>query len=348
MNIGIYAGRENYFGYNPLAALILFFAKENPGHKFIFFTNKEDEITSSLENVSFQQISPRIKNKLSRNYWLSIKLPKLLAQHSITHFVGVPEFMPKSIFPEKICVLTISEMSKLIHSKNSGKKLADCLLVFSDNDLEKTFHNQIPGLKNNTRIIPYYLPETIESAEVDLPEENFFSVYLDEENKQYATLILKAFSIFKKRMKSGMKMILLVDHLTKQDAIPALNTYKYRDSIELVKSKNISKVQKYLSQSLAFIIAKNTGASFMVKLAQQAGTVIVIVTDEPKENDLILSSKPNEKELAEQMMLVYKDEALAKNLKMKAANAIAKQQDELKQIDLTSLLGTGAIDLSVL
>lgn len=149
-------------------------------------------------------------------------------------------------------------------------------------------------------------------------------------------------------MKSGMKMILLVDHLTKQDAIPALNTYKYRDSIELVKSKNISKVQKYLSQSLAFIIAKNTGASFMVKLAQQAGTVIVIVTDEPKENDLILSSKPNEKELAEQMMLVYKDEALAKNLKMKAANAIAKQQDELKQIDLTSLLGTGAIDLSVL
>ena len=128
--------------------------------------------------------------------------------------------------------------------------------------------------------------------------------------------LLKAFSVFKKRQQSNMK-ILVVGRLAWQydTLIQQLKTYKYRDDIVLLNYLQDDELAKILAAAYALIYPSFfEGFGVPIIEAMQCGVpVIASNTSSMPEvggNAALYASPTDVNELAEQMMQLYKNETM--------------------------------------
>jgi len=127
------------------------------------------------------------------------------------------------------------------------------------------------------------------------------------------TNILKAFSLFKKRLKSSMRLLVSVNNRTAEAAInKSLNTYKYKEEVSLIKS--------ITEEENALITRGCYGKIFSAPLSDfetisPAATIAANVDSLGAlfgPDALYFNNEPTD--IAEKMMNLYKDEALRSKL----------------------------------
>jgi glycosyltransferase involved in cell wall biosynthesis len=141
-----------------------------------------------------------------------------------------------------------------------------------------------------------------------------------EEPKLDLINLLKAFSQFKKRQQSNMQMIFAGEGLKKDFGfIEKLETYKYRSDVHVYDDISEHDFIKLISASYAFIQPFNNDETGALILNAFKANVPVIAIE--KENlreiaaDAVLYADMSETEsLANQLMLLYKDESLRAQL----------------------------------
>jgi glycosyltransferase involved in cell wall biosynthesis len=132
--------------------------------------------------------------------------------------------------------------------------------------------------------------------------------------------LLKAFSIFKKRQKSNFKLVLAGRLAWKYDSfLQDLKTYKYRNDVVLLGYVEESELSKVVASAYALVYPSFfEGFGVPVLEAMKSGVAVVTSAHSAMQEiakDAALYADPNNfKEIAEKMMLLYKDENLKRKL----------------------------------
>jgi glycosyltransferase involved in cell wall biosynthesis len=153
-----------------------------------------------------------------------------------------------------------------------------------------------------------------------------FFLYVGSFSENNFLLLLKAFSLFKKRQLSSMQLIAAGSFTLHKSLAEKIVTYKYRSDVKLYENVDWQKLASILPAAYAVIyLNKQDVTAFMVATALQCEVPVIGLENSAAQTiatsaGLFASATPES--LAEQMKLLYKDENLRKQL---IANAIVQK-----------------------
>lgn len=312
---------------------LLRIAEQNPNVQIVFFTNAA--VPKNLpQNCSVQIIAPALKSSIMLHYWYNYKLPNLLKLRQAGIFItenGILSFKPGAVrqimlLPEWFTDIKINESSFKNYRKRFFKyflKKATRVLTASP-VIQQQLEEKFTGISRFQTIYfgieDSYRPITIEAQEAIKKkysnEKDFFAAQVTLGNKQQTIPLLKAFSIFKKWHKSEMKLVLFLHQLTAQEAIPNLNSYRFKDDLVFINTPNLDETALLLASAYAFIylpekiVADNLGI-----YAFKCGTPLITYKNKSTQaafEDAALYAQNGDAGLAEQLSELYKNETLRK------------------------------------
>jgi glycosyltransferase involved in cell wall biosynthesis len=341
-------------GYHDFIFTILnHLTKKNPQHQFLFiFDSDYDEIISFSENVQPVMAGPKTSNILRLQYWLNYKIPALLRKHKADVFLSM----------EGICSLRTKIPQCLL--------ISDCSFLQSSQPIKKTqsrfYKKYTPAFLVKAKAIATVsvYSKKIISNHYKIAAENIVVVHpcVDEifklldweqqeiikekyaEGKDYflcsanSNLInlLKAFSFFKKRQKSNM--LLLITGETDANFKKEFKSYKLRNEVKLVEGLDKAELAKITASAYALVHPVfHNEIALPVLQAMQCGVPVVTSQKEPLTSIFgeaaIYFNPENYEDIAQKMMLVFKDEQKAKQL-VKAGNELMLHYQLDKNADL--------------
>jgi glycosyltransferase involved in cell wall biosynthesis len=313
-------------------------AEEKQDTRFIFFVDEKwKAITDLPVNTECKAISPAPKNGLLLHYWYSFKLPALLKKYQVTHFVSesgaislkvhIPQFLwlnDISFLQKKpVVVHEYARYIKRYFPKFINKVAA---ILVTENFLGDRLPEKFPAAKEKIQFAGHGLDNVYQPIDREEKEKflekftggtEYFIAECSVFTQSNILALVKAFSHFKKRQKSAMQLVLVLKGLSINECIKDFHLYKYREDVKIVSYTN--------GEEYATILAASYGAVYLPKevIAENSGlhalaAGIPLITTEGKDSmsvygEAALYTNLSEKMIAENMMLLYKDEELRKN-----------------------------------
>lgn len=324
-----------------------------PQHQFLYIFDEpyHDKLTFP-KNVTPVVTGPKTSSSLRLQYWFNYKIPAVLRKHKADVFVS----------PEGICslrtklpqFLLVSDLS-FLHPSSSAKKTAArfykkympaflakakviaAVSAYSKkaiSDQYKIAAENItvirPGVDDNFKPLDWQEQEIIRKKYADGK-----SYFLCSGNSNLINL-LKAFTFFKKRQKSSM--LLLIAGNTDENFKKELKTYKLRSEVILLEYLDNAELSKITASAYA-MVQPVLYDDIALPALQALQCEIPLVSSETGSlpsvfGDAALYVNPESfEDIAQKMMLVFKDEEGAKGL-VKAGNELMKQYRLDKNADL--------------
>jgi glycosyltransferase involved in cell wall biosynthesis len=307
-------------------------AIQNPGDTFIFFADPQQSIHSNLPaNCKVIDVSPALKNGLLMHYWYNFKLPGILKKYNVSSFTSetavcstrtmVPQCLfirDLGIFSKKKSVEEYASYVRRFFSK--FVKTAAAILV-TEPHMIPTLAGKYPLITNKISSTRYGLPGAYRPVEpeehISLLEEfaggyEFFLSECTASTKQGMLALLKAYSLFKKRLKSGIRLVILLRGVTVEECVPDFKNYKYRGEVNFVRHRTDEKTALLFAAAYAFICFSGETTMENSGLYAMQSHVPVIAPDNPGSRsiygDAAIFTSPDEKTMADNLMLLYKDE----------------------------------------
>lgn len=313
----------------------------HPEHQFLFlFDRPFDASFIYNKNITAQIITPQPRHGLAFRFWYDIKLTWAAKKFKADVLVSLDGFCSlSSSIPQVLAVhdLAFVHYPKLIHKlhllfyKTHQKRFLNkakaivTVSAFSKQDIinqYKVDDTKISVVYNATRTI--FKP--FEYADNDFVKKHYaqgneFFLFIGGIHPRKNLLqLLKAFSIFKKRQLSSMKL-LVAGRLAWQyeDIIEKLKTYKYRDEVVLLDYMPEAELAKVTAAAYALIYPSLfEGFGVPIIEAMQCGVPVACsnTSSMPEvAGDAALFFNPNDaNDIALQMMVLYKDEKLRSEL----------------------------------
>lgn len=322
-------GSFTAFNYGCFSML----ASHHPEHHFIFISDSPfPEQAIQQKNITPVYLGPAIKNRLLRYYWYNFKLPRVLNRFSADHFVcaGI-ECSIRTEVPQHIMLHDLSFLNKnklqdrpeAAYLRRNFKKfvnLAGSVMVtneFSGNKLAEL----LPGIEQKIKLIhlPVTHPAVIHTdLEIQSFKEKFtggseyFLAFITAASRKNIMMLLKAFSLFKKRQLSNMQLVLLMPGNDGQETVPDFNTYKYREQVKIISSDNAAQLSLYIGGAYAAIYLPEQEICEPEILQAVTNHLPLITTDNAfgrsAFGDAALYCTNDTQQVADQLMLLYKDE----------------------------------------
>ena len=325
----------------------LFLAAQHPEHHFIFIFDKPYPPGLIIhKNITALLLPPQVKNPLLQHYWYNFKIPLLLNKYNADHFVSngavcslrtnIPQTMILSdlSFMDKKNLYAAGEKRYL--KKYFKKFIAKTSVIAVTNQrVRNTLAGIYPDAIDKIQVIGYAV--NVETKQLDQEEiqvikekyssgKEYFLAFITDATIENAVMILKAFSAFKKRQLSNMQLVLMISSTQKEELVPDFKNYKYKDEVKLISPENIKQERELIAAAYAAIYLP------AINILENKG-LLVLTNEVPlvtSDNDFCKSfyheaalySPADDKQLAERMMLLYKDENLRNNL-LHAGRSIA-------------------------
>ncbi len=273
---------------------------------------------------------------LAKQWWYKIQLPSLLKKESIEVLLS---FTPTPQLYSKIyqCLILADVKNLFSNAKQTFYKQLQkqntiiTLSKFSKNLLVEQF----PALWSKIHEIRVGVKTSFDTntAQKEKTKKNitagkeFFIYPGPSTEKSYVLTLLKAFSFFKQRQQSSMKLVLL--KMPDRFIQKKLESYKYRDEIIIAANEDPRVKENLLSAAYAMVYPSVfDGYCQPVLQAMQNGVPVIINADTALQEYAaavaLYANSTNQKEIAEQMMLIYKDETLHQRLVATGKEAVKK------------------------
>jgi glycosyltransferase involved in cell wall biosynthesis len=341
-------------GYQDFLFTILnHLTKKNPRHQFLFiFDSVYDEKINFSKNVQPITAGAKTSNSLRLQYWFNYKIPAVLRKHKADVFLSMEGICSRRTkIPQ--CLL-ISDLTFLQSSQKIKKSQTRFYKKFMPAFLSKAkiiatvseYAKKIIAeqFKVNADDIAVIRPvvdsifKPLDWEEQENVREKYAegkSYFLCSTNSNLINL-LKAFSFFKKRQKSNM--LLLITGKTDESFKKDFKSYKLRNEVKLLEGLDKAELAKITASAYALVHpAFYDEIALPVLQAMQCGVPAVTSQNEPPTfifgESAIYFNPENYEEIAQKMMLVFKDEEKAKQL-VKAGNELMLQYQLDKNADL--------------
>lgn len=310
-------------------------AAGNPAHQFYFISNKEVSPASSLSNVKHIILKQQSANPLLWKLWYNYKLPAVLKKIKADVLISADGIcslrtkVPQCVFVDGLAFFHYPEWYSKNYLRfikaNIPASLLKAKSVFTFSDvLKNEIASQYSVAEEKIITASYFLDKThnvLSLEERDAVKQKFtegneyFLFHGAIHNRSNLTNLLKAFSLFKKRQKSSMQLVLVTDNIpAKNEFVDSLRLYKYRNEVKLLEGLNEKEV---VSLTAAAWCAVNlsplySDICFLQNALQNEVPVISGRSEQAKEllgNAALYANPASIDAIAEQLMLVYKDES---------------------------------------
>lgn len=323
---------------NEIFKIIVF---NNPQHEFLFIFDRpfSEEFIYS-KNITAKIVTPKARHALSFRYWYDIKVPIVLKKWKADVFVSLDGFCSVTTsVPQIVCIhdLAFLHYPKLIAKSHLWyyklmtpkflKKASKIVTVsqYSKNDIIKQYkiqENKIEVIYSGIRskFCSINNAEREKTKQLFSNGEEYFLFVGGVHPRKNVMSLIKAFSIFKKWTKSNMKLLVIGRMAWQYSEIEEkLKTYKYRNDVELLGYADDTKLASIMSAAYVLVHPSffEGFGSPIVEAFHSAVPVLTSNTSSMVEiaDDAALLFDPNNiEDLAQQMILIYKDEKLKKQL----------------------------------
>jgi glycosyltransferase involved in cell wall biosynthesis len=344
-------GRLEGYGYF-IQETVQRLAAQHPEHRFYFlFDRPVDDGFSFPRNVTPLVVGPPARHPLLWKWWYDVKLPPVLKKIRADVFLSPDGFcslttrVPQCVVVHDLGFLHYGQGYKKSHlffykryTPRFLKKAKSIATVshFSKNDLVKTY--QTPeekisvvynGVKDVFQPLAYEAQAVVKETYTE-GKEYFIYVGAIHPRKNLVHL-LKAFSFFKKRQKSNMKLVLAGRLAWKNDAfLELLKTYKYRNDVVLLHYVEDETSLAQLVASAYAMVYPSLFEGFGVPVVEAMRCGVPVLTskgsamEEITEGAALYFDPANMSDIAEQLMVIYKDERLRAKL-IEQGTAVAQQ-----------------------
>ena len=325
-------------------------AKKYPQHNFIyFFDNNFDEKYITSKNITTVITGPQIKNPLLLQYRLNYKIPSLLKKHKADIFISTGSYcslrtkLPQCVIINDLSFLQLPQFfSKRwlnFYKKNTEKFLTKAKVIVTTAEfLKKEIINKYKiasdkidvaytAASNNFKPSTWQQKNTVKEKYTEGLE---YFLYAGPVNTGSNLItLLKAFSFFKKRQKSNMQLLLMSKSAAiDKDFIKSLASYKYRDEVKLLDNLSDENIIQITASAYAMIypsLYDGCGTSLLQTMQSDIPVITANNTAMPEIcSNAALYISPNDfNDIAEKMMLLFKDEDLRNELIIKGRQQAA-------------------------
>ena len=335
--------------------------KKYSDHEFIFvFDRSYDAEFLFNKNVTAVVTGPGVNNPLLWKLWYDVKIPALLRKHNADIFVstdGICSLTAKT--PQCVIVHDLSflnypsfiKKTDLFFYKRYFKKFlqkANSIITVSE-FLKAIVSDQYAVKEEKVIVVHGAAKEIFSPLNENRKEEiknkytggkNYFIYAGDIHPQKNLINLLKAFSGFKKRQKSNWKLVLTgkLDKNYKSFG-ESIKTYKYRDEVVILTGQLEEKEKAGLLGSAYAFIYPSLKEGFGLAVLEAMNCHVPVLTSphsamQEIARDAALYADPaDHKDIADKMMLLYKDESLRNGL-IEKGKLIAAQYSWDKTVDL--------------
>lgn len=335
---------------NFIAETFQCIVKDHPEHEFIFiFDRPYDQCFVMGPNVRAVVTGPPARHPLLWKWWYDIKVPAVLKKYKADVFVSCDGFcslttkVPQCLVVHDLAFLHypggIKRSHLFYYKKFTPRFLATAGSIatvseFSKKDITDRYKidsNSIDVVYNGVKEI--FRPATEETKlaiKEKYTEGKEYFVYTGAIHPRKNLInLLKAFSVVKKRQQTGMKLVLTGRLAWKYGSFTeSLRSYKYRNDVvmtgyvdekELVNITGSAYAMVYPSLFEGFGVPVAEAMKCNVPVITSAGSAMQEIA-----KDAALYADPaNYQEIAEKMMLIYKDENLRNEIIRKGKEIVS-------------------------
>jgi len=311
------------------------FAASKREYQFVFITSavsyKKHPDTKNIVRVVS---CPRMNNPFFWKIWLNYTLPGIAQKHKADLIIQtanvcsfrtrLPQFMFISdlsftLFPaffknkqyrflKKNIPAFLNKAAGIVTASDFlTRELADRFAV----ETKKIIRFQITP-SNDYEPANWYEKDLIKSKYTEEKEYFLFNGEIHPRNN--LVNLLKAFTFFKTRQKSNMRLIILSKAVADDDPfLEIFNTYKYRKEVNILLDLPIAETAKIIATAYAFIYPTLYDAMPIFPLQAMQCDVPVVSSnvgaiEEMTGNASLKTDPDNFEDIANKMMLIFKDE----------------------------------------
>ncbi|MFN2456983.1 MAG: glycosyltransferase family 4 protein [Chitinophagaceae bacterium] len=316
-------------------------AVQYPEHQFYYlFDRPYDTELHFPQNVTPLVVPPPARHPILWKYWYDVKIPRILKKIKADVFVSPDGFcslttgVPQCLVLHDLGFLHYPEAYKKMHAlyykRFTGKFLRKADTVATVSETSKN------DILQNYRISPDKIDVIYSAAkEVFQPLDIQQQAAVKEkytEGKEYLIYagaihprknlinLLKAFSIFKKRQRSNMKLVLTGRLAWKnKEFLNLLDSYKFKTDVILTGYVEEAEILKLIGAAYALVYpSRFEGFGLPVLEAMKCNvpalTTIHTSMQEVAKDAALYFNATDPQDIADKLMLIYKDENLRKQL----------------------------------
>ena len=341
----------NFFTTDQLLSLV----ENNPTDNFLFISDKPFDTALFPNTVTVLVSGPEITNKLLTQYWYNYRLPSLLRKHKAAIFLAATGICSlRTKVPQCLLVADTSfinapscfgGMNAAFLKKHMPAFISKAALVATRSGFSRTvLVEKYKTEKKKTALLHVYADECFVPFSLEEKEkikdkyaqgkEYFLSFAGD--NPRYNLLnLLKAFSFFKKRQKSNMHLLICGN--PGEAFMNDLKTFKFREEVAILRDIPRKEKAELIASAYAVIypvLHDDDGLAVLEAMQCAVPVVAGNIAALPETcGDAALYTNPDSfEDIAQKMMLVYKDEEMAKKM-VKAGIARAKSHQKSSSLE---------------
>lgn len=315
--------------------------EQHPEHEFIFiFDRPYDKKFVFGPNVKPLVTGPAARHPLLWKLWYNIKVPLLLRKYKADVFVSADGFCslgtktPQCLVVHDLAFLHYPSFIKRSHlsfyKRYTPKFLSKARSIatvseFSRQDIARQYKIDTAAIDlvyNGVKEIfrPLSQEEMTATKEQYTGGKEYFVYTGSIHPRKNLMNLLKAFSVFKKRQQTNMKLVLAGRLAWKYDSFKeSLRSYKYRDDVVLmgyVEDEELAKI----TASAYGLIYPSLFEGFGVPVIEAMRSAVPVITagasamEEITKGAALYADVTSYTAIADKMMLLYKDEKLRKEL----------------------------------
>ncbi|MEO6729982.1 MAG: glycosyltransferase family 1 protein [Ferruginibacter sp.] len=346
------AGRDFFFDY------FLKTAASHPNHQFVFITASAiDEQLAGSRNITHNISFPRANNALLWKIWLDYTLPGIVRKYNADVLIntgGVCSLrsrVPQLLFSADLSFFNFPSFfqKKQLNylKKNMPAFLGKAKHIIAGSDFiakqviqhyaigEKKISNFPLVASDSYQPIDWQQKEVIKEKYADGKEYFLFTGEIHPRHKLIN--LLKAFSFFKRRQKSNLQLLIAATNYDVNDPfIESLKTYKYKKEVNLLLDVSANELVKITAAAYAFVYPSlYDGLAIFPLQAMQCGVPVIAgntgaLFDCAAEAALYVDPE-NFEDLAEKMMLLFKDENKRNELIKNGRSKVQKDNNDSPQ-----------------
>ena len=336
-----------YFVYETFKRI----TQKHPEHEFIFIFDRPVGKRFIFEkNIRSVVTGPPARHPLLWKFWYNVKVPAVLKKCKADVFVSCDGFcslatnVPQCIVIHDLAFLHYPSFYKRSHAfyyeRNTSKFLNKAKIVatvseFSKQDIlthYKTEPAKIDVLYSAAKEIFQPLSEEMKNkTKKKYTEGKEYFVYAGAIHpRKNLVNLLKAFSIFKKKQQSNLKLVLAGRLAWKYDSfVKNMKTYKYRNDVVMTGYLDENELAKVIGSAYALVYPSLLeGFGVPVLEAMQCDVPVITSMNSSMEEiakEAALYFDPNNYgDIADKMMLLYKDEKLRDELIEKSKQIVSR------------------------
>jgi glycosyltransferase involved in cell wall biosynthesis len=339
---------------NSYTEIFFHLAISQPNHTFIYIFDKPFNPEFNFPgNVIPVVTGPKTNSPLKLRIWLQIKIPFILKKYKADVFVSkrfcslktkIPQILisPDLTYIHQPSFIDKSHLNFLKKNTPHYLKKADIIMVhslFLKNELIERYKSGAKKIKINYREVDKYFRHSNDDEKELIKEKyaegNEYFIYKGIISPQQNLInLLKAFSFFKKRQKSTMQLIVAGNAgIGYETFLETLRLFRYHKEVKVLNNLSKDEIKKITAAAYAMVYVPVYETSSVSPLEAMTCEVPVITSStgampEFCDKAALFTDPENFKDIADKMMLIFKDEKLRReiiekgNIQVKKFNAL--------------------------